>query len=242
VKNSNTYLSLLRVADVCQSTRFALLSLSASYIGDYLHLEKERYQQADLYYMTQALQALACQISNGEAFDAGLATSMLLMHHDAVNNTDESSLCWSCHANIFDTIPAGYFDHHSDPALFIRYQLVLARTAQTASKLQNTQLCLLETTDWYDSMPQSESQRICGVLGVSPQLLFLISSITSLASDNKSSIGAHRHVYAQLHELQLQSLQQWSTEVSGEALEIVLATAETYRLAALIYLRCRLYG
>jgi hypothetical protein len=49
-------------------------------------------------------------------------------------------------------------------------------------------------------------------------------------------------VYAQLHELQLQSLQQWSTEVSGEALEIVLATAETYRLAALIYLRCRLYG
>ena len=207
-----------------------------------MHLEKERYQQADLYYMAQALQALACQISNGEAFDAGLATSMLLMHHDAVNNTDESSLCWSCHANIFDTIPAGYFDHHSDPALFIRYQLVLARTAQTASKLQNTQLRLLETTDWYDSMPQSESQRICGVLGVSPQLLFLISSITSLASDNKSSIGAHRHVYVQLLESQLQSLRQWSTEVSGEALEIVLATAETYRLAALIYLRCRLYG
>ncbi|OCL09016.1 hypothetical protein AOQ84DRAFT_376222 [Glonium stellatum] len=242
MKNSNTYLSLLQVADTCQSTRFALLSLSASYIGEYLYSEKERYHQADLYYMTQALQVLARQISKGEDFDACSATSMLLMHHDAVNNTDESSLCWSCHANIFDTIPAEYFNHHSDPALFIINQLVLARTAQTVTELQNTQLHSLEIIDWYDDIPQTESQRICGVLGLSLQLLFVISSITSLASNNKSSVGAHRSAYAQFHESQLQNLRQWSTEVSGEALEVVLATAETYRLAALIYLKCRLYG
>ncbi|KAF2181851.1 hypothetical protein K469DRAFT_671104 [Zopfia rhizophila CBS 207.26] len=242
IKSSNTYLSLLRVADTCESTRFALLSLSASYIGEYLHSEKERYHQADLYYMTQALQALARQISNGESYDAALATSMLLMHHDAVNNTDESSLCWSCHANIFDTTPTEYFSHHSDPALFIRHQLVLARTAQTAFKLQNTQLHSLEVKNWYEGTPPGEATRICGILGLSPQLLFLISSVTSLVSDNKGPMKAHRQVYAQLQESQLQNLQQWTNEVSGEAQQVVMATAEAHRLAALIYMRCRLYG
>ncbi|KAF2474316.1 uncharacterized protein BDR25DRAFT_385802 [Lindgomyces ingoldianus] len=239
---ANTYLSLLRVADTCQSTRYALLSLSASYIGEYLPSEKEKYHRADLFYSTQALQALARQISNGEAYDAALATSMLLMHHDAVNNTDELSLCWSIHANVFDTIPAAYFDHHADPALFIRHQLVLARTAQTSFKLQNTQLHSLETKNWYEGTPPGEAQRICGILGVSPQLLFLISSVTSLASDAKSPMKSHKHVYAQLQESQLANLRQWTSEIQGEPQEVVLATAEAYRLAALIYLRCRLYG
>src|SRR5689334_14262155 len=109
---SNTYVSLLKTAEQCESTRYAVLSLSASYIREYLHAEKERFHQAELYYSTQAFQALAKQISNGESYDAALATSMLLMHHDAINSSDEMSLCWSCHANVFDSIPTEYVNHH----------------------------------------------------------------------------------------------------------------------------------
>ncbi|KAF2008828.1 hypothetical protein BU24DRAFT_359471 [Aaosphaeria arxii CBS 175.79] len=238
---SNAYLSLLQTANTCQSTRFALLSLSASYIGEYLHSEKEQYHQAELYYSTQALQALACQISNGENYDAALATSMLLMHHDAVND-DDSSLCWSCHANIFDTIPSEFFNHHSDAALFIRTQLVLARTAQTSFTLQSTRLHSLETENWYEGMPATEAQKICGILGMSPQLLFLISSVTSLASDSQGPLNSQKHMYAQLLEGQLTSLRQWTMELQGESQEVIVATAEAFRLAALIYLRCRIYG
>jgi hypothetical protein len=53
---------------------------------------------------------------------------------------------------------------------------------------------------------------------------------------------AHKLMYAQLQETQLQNLQQWTTEPQGDANEVILATAEAFRLAALIYLQCRLYG
>ncbi|KAH7122795.1 fungal-specific transcription factor domain-containing protein [Dendryphion nanum] len=238
---SNTYLSALQTANSCESTRYALLSLSASYIGEYLHSDKERYHQAELYYSTQALQALAQQIGSGQNYDAALTTSMLLMHHDAVHN-EESPLCWSIHANIFDTIPSEFFNHHSDAALFMRTQLVLARTSQTSFQLQNTQLHSLETQSWYEGTPPIETSKICSILGLSPELLFIISSITSLASDGKAAMTPHKHMYAQLQESQLQRLRQWSNEPQSDAQEILLATAEAFRLAALIYLRCRVLG
>lgn len=235
---SNAYISLLQVANVCESTRYALLSLSACYIREYLHSEKERYHQAELYYSTQALQGLARQISNGENYDAALATAMLLMHHAAVTKADDSSLCWSCHANIFDTMPTEFVDQTSEPALFMRTQLVLARTAQTAFTLQNTKLHSLETKNWYEGMAPTEAQKICSILGLSPQLLFIISSINSLAIEN----SPNKLMYAQLQETQLQNLRQWTPELQGDSQEVLLATAEAFRLAALIYLRCRLYG
>jgi hypothetical protein len=239
---SNTYLSLASMAEISDSTKYAILSLSASYIGEYLHLEKERYHQAELYYSTQAFQALARQIGTGENYDAVLATSMLLMHLDALNNNDDSSLCWSCHANVFDAIPQEFINHRSDPALFIRAQLVFARTAQTSSQFQQTPLHSLETRNFYEGTPPSEAQKICSNLGLSPQLIFLISSITSLASDLSGPMSSNKHMYAQLQEAQLQNLQQWTCEPQGAASEVLLATAEAFRLAALIYLRCRLYG
>lgn len=235
---SNTYLSLISVANTCESTKYALLSLSASYIQEYSPSEKERYHRAELYYSTQAVQALARQISNGENYDAALATAMLLMHHAAVNKADESSLCWSCHANIFDAIPTEFVNQTSDAALFMRTQLVLARTAQTSFSLQNMQLHSLETQNWYEGMPPGEAQKICSVLGLSPQLLFIISSLTSLAIEN----SPNKIMYAQLQETQLQNLRQWTTELQGEGQEVLLATAEAFRLAALIYLRSRIYG
>jgi len=239
--SSNTYLGLLQVAETCLSTRYAILSLSASYIGEYLHLDKERFIQAELYYSTQALQALFQQISTGENLDAALSTSMLLMHHDAISPADESSLCWSLHANIFDAIPSEFINLTSDSALWMRTQLVLARTAQDSFTLQNTAFHTLETKSWYEGTPPADAQKICGITGLSPQLLFLISSITTLASDVNGSMNPHKAMYAQLHETQLQSLRQWTSEV-GDAQEVLMATAEAFRLATLIYLQTRVHG
>jgi hypothetical protein len=235
---SNTYTSLLQVASACLSTRYALLSLSASYMCEYLPSQKETFHQAELYYSTQALKALTAQISGGQNYDGALATSMLLMHHGAVNSED-SPLCWSCHANIFDTIPSDLVNHHSDAALYIRTQLALSRTAQTCFALQNTQFHSLEKENWYEDIPSPEAQQICATLGLSPQLIFIISSVTSLAADATNS---DRLVYAQRHETQLQGLKQWTSEPQGAEKEVLLATAESFRLAALIYLRCRLFG
>jgi hypothetical protein len=235
---SNTYLSLLQTAQTCESTKYAVLSLSAFYIREYLPAERERWQQAELYYSSQALQALAQQISAGDNYDAALSTAMLLMHHSAVEEFNETSLCWTCHANIFDIIPTDLVNSASEPALFMRTQLVLARTAQTSFALQNTQLTSLETKKWYEGMPPSEAQKICTITGLSPQLLFIISSINSLVIED----GPNKLMYAQLQEQQVQNLKQWSTELPGDAQEVMLATAEAFRLAALIYVRCRLYG
>jgi hypothetical protein len=89
---SNVYMSLLHVADFCLSTRYALLSLSASYLCEQLPKEKSTYHQAELYYSTQALQTLASQISDGHNYNSALVTSMLLMHHGSINH-EESPLC-----------------------------------------------------------------------------------------------------------------------------------------------------
>jgi hypothetical protein len=79
---------------------------------------------------------------------------------------------------------------------------------------------------------------VSNTLGMSPQLVFFISSINSLATEN----GPNKHMYAQTLESQLQNLRQWTPEPQGDNRDIILATSEAFRLAALIYLRCRLYG
>ncbi|KAF1837825.1 hypothetical protein BDW02DRAFT_586303 [Decorospora gaudefroyi] len=235
---SNSYLSLLQVADACLSTRYALLSLAASYICEYFPAQKDTYHHAELYYSTQALKALAAQISKGHDYAGALATSMLLMHHGALNQGD-ATLCWSCHANILDAIPPAFIDHQSDPALFIRTQLVLARTAQSSLNLQHTQHHSFETMHWLEGASPTDASHICATLGLSPQLLFFISSITSLATNPNR---LNKLMYAQLQETQIQNLKQWTSEPQGPETDVLLATAESFRLATLIYLRCRLYG
>lgn len=235
---SNAYVSLLQTAKTCLSTRYALLSLAASYICEYLPGRKEAYHQAELYYSTQALKTLALQISNGINFDGALATSMLLMHHGAINQ-EGSSVCWSCHANVFDILPSDLINHNSDPALFIRSQLVLARTAQTSYDLQLSQSHTFESMDWYEDAAPSEAQKICSTLGLSPQLISLISSVNFLATKPRTSDTL---MHAQQQETQLQNLKQWTSELQGPGQEVIIATAECFRLATLLYLRCRLYG
>jgi hypothetical protein len=236
---SNPYMSLLQIANNCESTKYALLSLSASYIREHLPSQKERFHQVELYYATQALQSLVQQINNGENYDAALATAMLLMHHAAINKPEEYSLCWSCHANVFDHIPAEFISRHSEPAQFMRTQLALARTAQTSFALQNTQLHSLENQNWFEGISTSEASQVCDITGISPQLLFVISSINNLATE-KNSLDKFK--YAQILETKVQNLRQWSPEQPGDSQDIILATGEAFRLATIIYLRCRLYG
>lgn len=235
---SNAYVSLLQTADTCLSTRYALLSLAASYICEYLPGQRDTYHQAELYYSTQALKALATQIRNGDCHDGALATGMLLMHHGAINQ-DNSNLCWSCHANIFDAIPSDLINHLSDPALFIRTQIVLSRTAQTSHQMQSFPIYAFEKQNWLESVTPSEAQEVCGTLGLCPQLLSIISSITLLVTNQSTP---NMRMYIQLEENRLQNLKQWSAEQQGPEQEVLLATAECFRLAALMYLRCRLYG
>jgi hypothetical protein len=235
---SNAYMSLLHVADSCLSTRYALLSLSASYLCEQLPKEKDTYHQAELYYSTQALQALAAQISEGSHYDGALATSMLLMHHGLVNR-EGSPICWSCHANVLDAIPPEFIDHHSDSAQFLRAQLILARTAQTSHQLSRIRRHSFESVIWLEDISPIESAKVSTTLGVSPQLLSIISSVTSLAT---SPNRLNKLMHAQLQETQIQNLKQWSLEPEGPEKEVLLATAEAFRLATLIYLRCHAYG
>ncbi|RYN89980.1 hypothetical protein AA0119_g11341 [Alternaria tenuissima] len=235
---SNAYISLLHVAESCLSTRYALLSLSASYLCEQLPKEKDTYHQAELYYSTQALQTLAAQISEGRYFDGVLATSMLLMHHGLINRED-SPLCWSVHANILDASSLELVNHHSDPALFLRAQLILARTAQSPHQLSRTRRHSFETMNWLEGVSPIEAAKVSTILGISPQLLSIISSVTLLpTSPNRSN----KLMHAQSQEMQIQNLKQWSPEQEGPEKEVLLATAEAFRLATLIYLRCHVYG
>ncbi|RMZ73186.1 C6 zinc finger domain [Pyrenophora seminiperda CCB06] len=237
---SNAYTSILQVADTCPSTRHALLSLSASYISEHFPGgDKDTYHQAELYYSTQALKALATQISERQNYEGALATSMLLMHHGMIYQED-SPLCWSCHANILDAIPPDAIDHTSSPALFMRGQLILARTAQSSQQLlTTTRPHSFETRPWLEDTSPTEACKIFCTMGVSPQLLSLISSITLLPTNPNVP---NKLAYAQLQEIQLNSLKQWTEEPDGLEKDMLLATAECFRLAALIYLRCRIYG
>jgi hypothetical protein len=235
---SNTYLSLLPLANACVSTRFALLSVAASYIREHLPSQKDMYHQAELYYSMQALQTLTAQISTGTDYEGAVATSMLLMHHSAFDD-ENSPLCWSCHASIFDIIPPRVVDLQSDMVFFIRTQLVLARTAQTCSQLQTSQFYSIEKQGRLECASSPEAQKICAMLGLSPMLSFLIFSTTSLAVNTTSP---DRLLHAQVLEAQLLSMHQWTEEIQLAEQEVILKTAEAFRLAAIMYLRTRIYG
>lgn len=218
------------------------MSLSASYLKDCLLFDNECYQQADHYYAVKAVQALSQELTDYESTDGCLATGMLLVHHDIVNETPEKDVCWSCHIYMLDVLPEQDLIVDSEPAVFMRYQLILARTAQSINRMQTAWPKSIKATNLSLDGVDPESRRICGVLGLSQQLISLIESITTLVTDSPFTRRDYKMAYAALVEHRLTNLHQWTTEVSGEALEVINRTAETYRLAAQIYLQCRFYG
>jgi hypothetical protein len=162
---------------------------------------------------------------------------MLLMQH-AELTCEDSPLCWSSHAKIFDVIPLNAFDLQSDMALFIGTKLILARTAQTTSQLQTTRFHALEKPSWLECASSSEAQKICETLALSPQLSFLIFSVTSLAIEG----SADRLLNARVLEAHLTSIHQRTEELELAKQEVILKTAEAFRFAAIMYLRTRIYG
>ena len=209
---------------------------------DCLMSDTERYQQADHYYAVKAVQTLGRAIRHHESTEGCLTTGMLLVHHDIVNETPETEVCWTCHIGMLDVLPERDVFVHSEPALFMRYQLILAKTAQPSHRMQKTWPKCAESTDKSLDYIDPESQRICGVLGLSSRLLSLIESITTLVTDSPFTKKNYKMSRAASLEYGLANLHQWTSEVSGKALEVVNRTAEAYRIAAQIYLQCRFFG
>ena len=204
--------------------------------------DNERYQQADHYYALKAVQALGQELLNHQSTEGCLATGMLLVHHDIINETPETEVCWTCHIKMLDVLPERDVSADYEPAVFMRYHLILASAAQSINAMRSTRP---KSTKW----PQNslgyvdpESQRICPSLGLSQQLLSIIEFTTSLVVDGPFIRRDYKASCAALLEDQLANLHQWTTDVSGKALEIVERTAETYRVAAQIYLQCRFVG
>ena len=256
ITRSNTYIDLVTIAEHSPSTLFAILSLSASYLKDCLVANSQRYEEADHFYALEAVRALGTDLRNQDVpRERCLATGMLLVHHDIVNETLETEVCWTCHIDMLDVF---HLERdvavNSDPARFMRYQLILARTAQSVGSMQTTGLEPSSTNSNARSAGRGrldqlddddpDSQRICGVLGLSQQLLSLIESITTLVAEGPLTRRDYKMSYAARLQHRLAGLRQWmtTTEVCGKALEVVNRTAETYCLAAQIYLQCRFFG
>ena len=202
--------------------------------------DSECYRQADHFYAVKAVRALGPELRDQGCIEGCLATGMLLVHHDIVNETPETQVYWTCHTNMLDVFLDKDVAIHSDPADFMRYQLILARTAQSVCEMQTAWQKRTKPVLVPANYP--EWQRIYGVLGLSRQLLSLIESITTLVADGPFTRRDYKTSRAALLQQQLEDLQQWTTEVCGEALEVVNGTAETYRVAAQIYLQCRFFG
>jgi len=233
----NTYLNVLPIAENSEGARSAVLSLSATYMKDYIVSEATQYENADHIYMVQAVQSLITGLGLDESPETYLVTGMLLTQHSTVNDR-ESDPCWSCHVDMIDVLQQqDRFSNDSEPALSMIYQYILAMTAQSLTYIFARKP---KQIDWIVECTDSEAERICGILGLSRQLLYLIGSITDVAT---SIFGeAERAEQAQAIEAQLGELDQWTDDAMSDALDVVIRTATAYRLAAKIYLNCRILG
>ncbi|THC91341.1 hypothetical protein EYZ11_009206 [Aspergillus tanneri] len=235
----NAYLTILPLALHSESTRNALFSVSASYMREYALSDAMKYGYMNHNYMVLAAQALQRDLSEGHgATDSCLAAGMLLVHHGVVNE-NETEMCWSWHVRMIDGFQQarGGFDPSSEPALFMNYQLTLALTAQTSAQIQAQRF---GSSDWLLQCSGRESQRICGILGMSRRMLSMISRITMLGTAQVSD--EERVSTAESLDDEIAMMNQWCYQAPGEALEVALQTAQAYQLAARIYLLCRVLG
>lgn len=235
--SNNSYLDLVLVAERSEGARSALLSLSASYMKDYLRSDVTRYQQADHNYMLQAIQSLSKDLAYDEHTQSCLVTEMLLVHHGVVNELD-SDVCWTCHIDMLDVLQQrNGFAASSEPALYMAYQFILAMTAQPIARIRARKPKRL---DWIVDRKAGDLQQICGILGLSRRLLYLMASITNLAT--REIPNEEKRVEAEALAVQLNGIQQWTEDATGDALDVAVRTAMAYCLAARLYLLCRVFG
>lgn len=238
VEAENTYIDLLNIAMRSESTRYAIFSLSASYLKEYSLSGNMQYECVNHRYIALAAQALQRDLSNRDSPESSLATGMLLVHH-GVFNEQEAEMCWSWHVSMIDAFQkAGCFDPSSEPALYMTYQLILALTTQTTAQIHAGPL--MANCDWLLQCDFRESQRICGILGTSRRMVSLISRITDLAIE--PSTPEEKLARAEAIEGEILMLDDWSLTATGEAFDVLLRIAKAYHLAAQIYLLCRVVG
>lgn len=203
---------------------------------DYLSSDVTRYQEADHNYMVQAIQSLSKDLAYTEHTQSCLVTEMLLVHHGVVNELD-SDVCWTCHIDMLDVLQQrNGFESSSEPALFMAYQFILAMTAQPVARLRARKSKQL---DWIVDRKAGDLQQICGILGLSRRLLYLVASTTNLATQEISSDEKREQGEAIAN--QLTDIHQWTEDAIGEALDVALQTSMAYCLAARIYLLCRVF-
>lgn len=225
------------MAEKSEGARSALLSLSASYMKDYLSSDVTRYQEADHNYMVQAIQSLSKDLVFDERTQSCLVTEMLLVHHGVVNELD-ADVCWTCHIDMLDVLQQrSGFEASSEPALFMAYQYILAMTAQPETTIRARKPKQL---DWIVDRNAGNLEQICGILGLSRRLLYLVVCTTNLATQDISNDEKRRQ--GEAIAAQLSSIQQWPEDATGEALDVALQTAMAYCLAARLYLLCRVFG
>lgn len=204
---------------------------------DYLSSDVTRYQEADHNYMVLAIQSLSKDLAFDEHTQSCLVTEMLLVHHGVVNELD-SNVCWTCHIDMLDVLQRrNEFESSSEPALFMAYQFILAMTAQPIARIRARKPKQL---DWIVDREAGDLQQICGILGLSRQLLYLVASTTNLATQEISS--DERGERGEAIAVQLGNIHQWTEDATGEALDVALQTAMAYCLAARLYLLCRVFG
>lgn len=230
--SANTYLNIMEFANQNESTRLAILSLSASYMQQNGKSNSQEYHKADHFYMSAALHALMQELTNFESTAACLATAMLLVHHSIFNEA-ELGASWSCHLKVMDILPNRKIFTRSDPAVFMSHQLVLAETMQPLERLGAS---LSQSMDWLLDGGEDEITQISPTAGLSQQVLSAIATITSIKRI------PNRSLTLELQDLLLTGTHQWTNDCTDDALQVVLDTAETYRIAALIYLHCRVFG
>ncbi len=177
-------------------------------------------------------------VSNPSQVSSCLLTIMLLMHHSIV---DVEELRWSIHSKAANdlvrrssTVISAY--------LFPAYQAVLARTA---CSLTDGQIPLSHEYDWLGSGTEDQLQRIDGITGVSRGMLHIINSITvhsGVQSDYFINLSSNIFIESMKLDNRLEVTLQIAPEDKWETNQILTKTAESYRVAARVYLHCRLLG
>jgi hypothetical protein len=199
--------------------------------------DSRQYHDAEHFYGTEALRALVREITDASLFEACLYTGMVLIHHLIVNEA-ELKTCWSCHFRMLNVFPDPHNFVSSDPAVTISHWMILSQTAQSVQQIRSVGCGPI---DWLVSSQSGDLTRIVDATGISRRLLYAIHKINNAVASRSPG----RRDFSGMEDLQSCldfDFHQWTTEASGEALQVALDTAETYRFAAEIYFQCRCFG
>ena len=171
--------------------------------------------------------------------NSSLPIILLLMRHCIVD--EDGDHCWSVHskaANILILLSPG----PDAPSTFTAFQAVLARTA---CSLTDSRILLSHEHDWLGVGTENELWKIDGNTGITRAVLFTINSIIRFSH---SKVGLIHHTYAYIRLIalespspsgdmqsirnQLEAIRQTTPMNDDDQDQILLKTAESYRMAA----------